>query len=127
MTDIHPTANIYGNPVIGTGTRIGAFCDIGPVTIGLNCSIQTMVSICKGVLIGNEVFIGPQVVFTNDLNPPSNKMTPTIVEDRVSIGANATIVCGIKLGKGCLIGAGSVVTKSVPPGETWVGNPAHTL
>lgn len=127
MIPSHPTANLYGNPEIGGGTRIGAFCDIGPVKIGKNCSIQTMVSIPIGVTIEDEVFIGPQVVFTNDRFPPSTEFSQTIVKKGAAIGANATILPGITIGERALIGAGSVVTKDVPAGETWVGNPARNI
>lgn len=94
------------------------------VLIGENCKIQAFTFIPNGVFIGNDVFIGPHVCFTNDKYAPSDDWADTYVSDGVSIGANSTILPGITLGKGCRIGAGSVVTKNVPPGETWFGNPA---
>lgn len=95
------------------------------VTIGDNVKIQAFAFIPNGVTIRNDVFIGPHVCFTNDKYPPHNTFLETVVEDGVRIGANATILPGLVLGKGCMIGAGSVVTRSVPSGQTWVGNPAR--
>lgn len=95
------------------------------VILGNNVKIQAFTFIPNGVTIGNDVFIGPHVCFTNDKHPPSDAWSETIVEDAVSIGANATILPGVTLGRGCIIGAGSVVTKDVPAGETWFGNPAR--
>lgn len=77
--------------------------------------------------IGDDVFIGPRVTFTNDKYPPSPDWLVTTVGDRASIGAGAIILPGLTLGEGCMIGAGAVVTKDVPAGETWVGNPARKL
>jgi acetyltransferase-like isoleucine patch superfamily enzyme len=77
------------------------------------------------VRLGDGVFIGPHVCFTNDRHPPSETWEITIVNDGASIGAGAVLLPGITLGKNCMIGAGSVVTRDVPEGETWVGNPAH--
>lgn len=94
------------------------------VVIGNDCKIQAFAFIPNGVTIGDRVFIGPHVCFTNDKHPPHGDWADTIVEDDVAIGANCTILPGITLGKGCVIGAGTVVRQSVPPGETWVGNPA---
>lgn len=96
------------------------------VPIGGGCKIQAFTFIPTGVSIGNNVFIGPRVTFTNDKYPPG-EWSKTIVEDFVSIGAGAIILPGITLGRGCMIGAGAVVTKSVPAGEVWVGNPARKL
>ena len=91
--------------------------------------IEAFCFIPDWVTIGNNVFIGPRVTFTNDKQPPSfgKHWARTIVEDFVSIGAGAIILPGVTLHKECLIGAGAVVTKSVPAGETWVGNPAKKL
>ena len=124
---ISPLSNIYGETVIGEGTKISAFCDIGNCTIGKNCSIQTMVSIPRGTVIGNNVFLGPQVQICNDKYPPSLKLSGVIIKDNASIGGNATILPGITIGKGATVGAGSVVTKDVPDGETWCGNPARRM
>lgn len=97
------------------------------VKIGDRCRIQAFTFIPTGVTIGNDVFLGPRVTFTNDKYPPSKEWKDTIVFDGVSIGAGAIILPGITLGKGCKIGAGAVVTKDVPEEETWVGNPARKL
>ena len=99
------------------------------VKIGDRVKIQSFAFIPEGVIIGSDVFIGPHVCFVNDRNPPSSRdqWEETVVENEAIIGANATIMCGITLGKGCMIGAGAVITKSVPPFETWVGNPARKL
>lgn len=96
------------------------------VKIGKQVKIQAFAFIPDGVTIGDNVFIGPHVCFTNDKYPPSHGKgwSETIVEDGVSIGANATILPGITLSKHCRIGAGSVVTKSVKANSTVKGNPA---
>ena len=114
---------------IGRGTNIGALSHIGrDVTIGETCKIQGSVYIADGCIIGNEVFIGPNATLTNDRHPPSGgKWSPVVVEDKVVIGANATIVAGVRLCEGCVIGAGSVVTEEVPSGQVWAGNPAKFL
>jgi acetyltransferase-like isoleucine patch superfamily enzyme len=115
--------NLYGC-TIGSGTTIGAFTEIGTgVEVGQNCKIQAHVFIPQGVIIGNNVFIGPHVCFTNCRYPNANpgfKLEYTIVESCVNIGANATILPGIFLGKGCTIAAGAVVTRSVERGETYI-------
>ena len=91
--------------------------------------IEAFAFICPGVIIEDDVFIGPHVVFTNDKNPANTwgkrKIMKTIVKKGASIGANATILPGITIGKKATIGAGAVLTKSVPDGETWLGNPAR--
>ena len=114
---------------IGRGTNIGALSHIGrDVTIGETCKIQGSVYIADGCIIGNEVFIGPNATLTNDRHPPSGgKWSPVVVEDKVVIGANATIVAGVRLCEGCVIGAGSVVTEEVPSEQVWAGNPAKIL
>ena len=114
---------------IGTGTNIGALSHIGRnVTIGEKCKIQGSVYIADDCTIGNEVFIGPNATITNDRHPPSGgKWSPVVVEDKVVIGANATIVAGVRLYSSCIIAAGSVVTKDVPSEEVWAGNPAKFL
>lgn len=110
----------------GKGGIIHQYTWIGDeVIIGDNVRIQAFAFIPNGVSIGHNVFIGPHVCFTNDKHPPSDTWANTIVADDVSIGANATILPGVILGKGCKIGAGAVVTRNVPDGETWVGNPAR--
>ena len=120
--------NFYGLGCVGEGTTTGEFVDIGGV-VGKDCKIQSMVSIPPGVIIGDRVFIGPGVVFTNDKHPNAGiewEQANTIVEDDVAIGANATIL-PVRIGKGAVIGAGSVLTHDVPAGQTWVGNPAKPI
>ena len=114
---------------IGSGTNIGALSHIGrDVTIGETCKIQGSVYIADGCIIGDGVFIGPNATITNDRHPPSGgKWSPVVVEDKVVIGANATIVAGVRLCEGCVIGAGSVVTEEVPSEQVWAGNPAKFL
>ncbi len=114
---------------IGQGTNIGALSHIGrDVTIGQSCRIQGTVYIADGCSVGDEVFIGPGAVLTNDRYPPSNgKWKPVIVENRSIIGANATIVAGVKLHTGCIIAAGAVVICDIPANEVWGGNPAKHL
>lgn len=119
---------------IGRNVKFGNGCTIHSqvwisegVEIGENCKVQAFAYIPKGVRIGNGVFIGPRVCFTNDKHPPSGgkHWSETIVEDGVVIGAGAVILPGLTLGARCVIGAGSVVTKSVPAGTTVYGNPAR--
>jgi UDP-2-acetamido-3-amino-2,3-dideoxy-glucuronate N-acetyltransferase len=122
----HKHLSNIGDCKIGKGSKVHSHVWIADcVEIGERCSIQAFTFIPAGVRIGNDVFLGPRVTFTNDKYPPSTQWSFTIVEDKVAIGAGAVILPGITLGKGCTIGAGSVVTKNVPPGETWVGNPAR--
>jgi len=114
---------------IGDGVSIGQGCYIDHgVVIGDQCKIQNSVNIYNGVTIGDEVFIGPAVTFTNDLHPSAVGewlVTPTIVGNGASIGANATIVCGVAIGEGAVVGAGSVVIDDVPTRALVVGNPAR--
>lgn len=134
----HPDqVNLYGC-TIGDGTSIGSFVEIKTgVVIGKNCKIQAMVYIPEGVTLGDGVFIGPNVTFTNDKHPKATnpdgtrkdacdwQMHKTVVKDGAAIGAGATILPGVTIGKGALVGAGAVVTKDVPDGATVVGNPAR--
>ena len=114
---------------IGSGTNIGALSHIGSnVTIGRDCRIQGSVYIADGCTIGDEVFIGPNATLTNDRYPPSGgKWKPVIVQNKVVIGANSTIVAGAVLNSECIVGAGSVVTSDVPAREVWAGNPAKFM
>ncbi len=132
-TKIWHFSHIRENVKIGKNVTIGqnVYIDEG-VIIGNNVKIQNNVSIYKGVSIGDNVFIGPSVVFTNDLYPMveswnKNSAIETIVENNASLGANSTIIAGIKIGEFTLIGAGSVVTKNIPKNSLAFGNPAKTV
>jgi acetyltransferase-like isoleucine patch superfamily enzyme len=136
----HPDlVNMYGCS-IGTETKVGPFVEIqAGVEIGSRCKIQSHSFICEGVKIGDGVFIGHGVVFTNDRNPRAILedgsmvddsgwvLESTVVEDGASIGSNAVILPGLIIGKNSMVGAGSVVTKSVKPNSTVAGNPAKTI
>lgn len=126
--------NIYGAD-IGKNAKIGAFVEIRKgVKIGKNVKIEPMVFIPEGVTIGDCVFLGPNVVFTNDMYPKSchesgelieeYEITPTTIEDRVSIGAQSVIMCGITIGKNALIGLGSTVMNDVQPNTVVYGEKA---
>ncbi len=124
----HKEKSIIGCVTIGEDCVIHAPVWIGDrVMIGKACKIQAFAFIPQGVKIGNNVFIGPHVCFTNDKNPPSGKWTDTIVENNVKIGAGAVILPGCHLRKGAVIGAGSVVTKEVAENRLVVGNPARII
>ena len=122
-------SNISPNAEIGAGTTIHTHCWIGDVKIGTNVKIQAFAFIPEGVTIGHNVFIGPHVCFTNDKNPPSDRKEwgKTIVEDGAVIGANATILPGITIGRNAKVGAGAVDTKDVTTKQFWVGNPATRI
>ena len=124
------------NVQVREGARIGENCILSKdvyvdhdVTIGSGCKIQNGVSIYNGVSIEDEVFVGPNACFTNDKVPRANnlawKVTPTRVRRGASIGANATIVCGIVIGEYAMVAAGSVVTRDVPAYALVMGNPAR--
>jgi acetyltransferase-like isoleucine patch superfamily enzyme len=128
--------NLYGCAV-GDGTKIGAFVEIqAGAAIGRNCKISSHTFICEGVSLGDGVFVGHGVMFTNDLYPRAVnadgslqtaedwKVVETRVGDRASIGSNATILAGITIGEGALVGAGAVVTRDVPPNTIVAGVPA---
>lgn len=121
--------NIYGC-VIGKECSIESFVEIGSkVVIGDGCKIQSFCFIPEGVIIENNVFVGPGVIFLNDKHPPSHgkwrNSKKTIVKNNVTIGGGAVILPGVTLGEGCLIGAGAVVTKDVDNGTKVVGVPAR--
>lgn len=147
---IHPTVEISENASVGENTKIWQHCIIQDATIGRDCLIGANVFIENGVEIGNhvkiknnisiysgvkcedDVFLGPNCVFTNVLNPRSfverkNEFRETIVKKGSTIGANATVVCGHTIGEYSMVGAGSVVTKDVEPYALVVGNPAREI
>jgi len=148
---VHPTAVLDKGCRIGAGTKIWHFshvltnsdigknCNIGQnvvigpdVSIGGSCKIQNNVSVYKGVTLEEGVFCGPSMVFTNIYNPRAeigkmDQVRPTRVKKGASIGANATILCGLTLGRYCLVGAGALVNKDVPDFAVVVGNPARQI
>ncbi|MCP4550780.1 MAG: N-acetyltransferase [Bacteroidetes bacterium] len=129
-TKIWHFSHIMNKCEIGKNCNIGQNVVVSPqVKLGNNVKIQNNVSVYTGVVCEEDVFLGPSMVFTNILNPRSavtrkNKYVKTLVKKGATIGANATILCGIELGEYCLIGAGAVVTKKVNPYALVVGNPA---
>ncbi len=132
-TKIWHFCHVMSGAEIGENCILGQNCVIAPkVKIGNGVKIQNNVSIFTGVICEDEVFIGPSAVFTNVINPRSaverkSEFKSTLVKKGASIGANATIICGYEIGKYALIGAGSVVTKSVPDYALMAGNPARQM
>lgn len=132
-TKIWHFSHVMSGCTIGEDCNIGQNVVISPdVVLGRNCKIQNNVSVYTGVRCEDDVFLGPSMVFTNVLNPRAavsrkSEYRETILERGASVGANATIVCGHRLGAYCLIGAGSVVTKDVPAYALMVGNPARRI
>jgi UDP-2-acetamido-3-amino-2,3-dideoxy-glucuronate N-acetyltransferase len=146
--NIHPTADVSPKAKIGKNTRIwhqaqiregvviGENCIIGKnvyidfdVKIGSYVKLQNNVCVYHGVTIEDDVFVGPAVIFTNDLYPRARiwnaeRVGKTLIKKGASIGANSTIVCGHTIGENAMIGAGSVVTKDIPPHALAFGNPA---
>jgi UDP-2-acetamido-3-amino-2,3-dideoxy-glucuronate N-acetyltransferase len=145
---IHPMAIVEEGASVGHGTRIwhrshvragsriGSGCTIGfavyvdtGVVIGDRCKIQNHVSVYRGVTLEDEVFVGPGATFTNDLYPRADaaawEVVPTWVRRGASVGANATIVCGVEVGDRSMVGAGSVVTTDVPAHGLVTGSPAR--
>jgi len=146
---VHESSYIDEGAEIGAGTKIWHFCHVMPrarigekcnigqnvlvssdVTLGNNVKIQNNVSLYTGVVVEDDVFLGPSMVFTNVINPRSHvnrkdEYKTTLVQKGASIGANATIVCGTTLGRYCFVGAGSVVTRDVPDYALVYGSPAH--
>jgi acetyltransferase-like isoleucine patch superfamily enzyme len=136
---IYGFVNMYGC-TIGDETKIGAFVEIqGGAVVGKRVKISSHTFICEGVTIEDNVFIGHGVMFINDAYPRSTnpdgsmqtgkdwKCVPTLVGRGASIGSNATLLCGVKIGEGAIVGAGSVVTKDVAPHTIVAGNPAKLL
>jgi UDP-2-acetamido-3-amino-2,3-dideoxy-glucuronate N-acetyltransferase len=151
MTDyfVHPSSIVDEGALVGQGTKIWHFCHIMPkaqigedcnigqnvfvasdVLIGNNVKIQNNVSVYSGVILEDDVFLGPSMVFSNVINPRSHvnrrgEYQITRVKHGVTIGANATVICGITLGEYSFVGAGAVVTKNVPPYALVFGTPAN--
>ncbi|BFU46592.1 acyltransferase [Krasilnikovia sp. MM14-A1004] len=149
-TFVHPSADVEVGAQVGAGTKVwhlahvrdsakvGSGCVIGRnvyidahVIVGDLVKIQNNVSVYQGVTLEDEVFVGPCAVFTNDRRPraqnPGWTITPTVVRHGASIGANATLVCGIEVGAYAMIAAGSVVTRDVAPHQLVAGNPARPM
>ncbi len=136
---IYAFVNLYGCE-IDDESRVGTFVEIQKgAKIGKNVKVSSHSFICEGVTIEDEVFLGHGVMFINDKYPrattddgaPQTEVDwvciPTLVKKRASIGSNATILCGVTIGEGALVGAGSVVTHDVPAGAVVVGNPARLI
>lgn len=147
---VHPSAHVADSASLGAGSKvwinvqirehanIGSDCIISKdcyidhhVNIGHRCKLQNSVSVYHGVTIGDDVFVGPNACFTNDRVPRAFnsgwQVTPTIVGNGASIGANSTLVCGINIGEYAMVAAGSVVTKDVAPYTLVMGNPARPV
>ena len=148
---MHESAYVDEGATIGAGTKVWHFCHVMPGAVigercslgqnvvvmngtrmGSNCKIQNNVSIYEGVELEDDVFCGPSMVFTNVMNPRShvsrkNEYRRTLVKRGASIGANATIVCGVTLGEYAFVGAGAVITKDVLPFALMVGVPARRI
>ncbi|RII27112.1 MAG: N-acetyltransferase [Geobacter sp.] len=131
--------NLYGC-TIGDNSKIGAFVEIQKnAFIGKNCKISSHTFICEGVTIEDDVFIGHNVTFINDLYPRSTSESgqlqteadwvcgTTLIKKGASVGSSSTLLCGVTIGENSIVGAGSVVTKDVPPNTVVAGNPARIL
>jgi acetyltransferase-like isoleucine patch superfamily enzyme len=136
---IYDFVNLYGCE-IDAGSKIGTFVEIQKgAKIGKNCKISSHTFICEGVTIEDNVFVGHNVTFINDRFPRSTAANgglqteedwvciPTLVKQGASIGSSATLLCGVTVGEKAIVGAGSVVTKDVPPNTIVAGNPARVL
>ena len=136
---IQDFVNLYGCE-IGDNTKIGPFVEIQKgAKIGKNCKIQSHTFICEGVTIEDQAFVGHNVTFINDLYPRSTAedgdlqteadwaVIPTLIKRGASIGSSATLLCGITVGEKAIVGAGSVVTRDVPPYTIVAGNPARVI
>ena len=145
---VHPTASVEDDVTVGKGTRVwhgahlrvgacvGAGCNIGGkvfvgegVVVGDGCKLINGAFLPAGVTLEDDVFVGPNVTFTNDLWPradnPGWELVPTVVRRGASVGANATVICGREIGERATVGAGAVVTRAVEDHELVVGNPAR--
>jgi len=142
LADVHPGASIgertrvWQYSVVLDGALIGADCNLnahtlveGGARIGDRVTLKCGVYVWDGITLEDDVFVGPNAVFTNDKMPRSRVHPEAWPQTRVgrgaSIGGGAVILPGVTIGEGAMIGAGAVVTKDVPPGETWIGNPAR--
>jgi len=136
---IYDFVNLYGCE-IGDNTKIGTFVEIQKgAKIGKNCKVSSHTFICEGVIIEDNVFIGHNVTFINDLYPQATTeqgqlqtdddwaCVPTLVQKGASIGSSVTLLCGVTVGENAIIGAGSVVVRDVPPNTIVAGNPARIL
>jgi acetyltransferase-like isoleucine patch superfamily enzyme len=127
-TKIWGVQNIYPTAEIGDNGSIGWFCEIGNnVKIGDRVRIGAFSYLPEGVIVEDDVFIGPRLTCTNDKYPPSGKehWKKTVIKKGARIGAGVTIICGVTIGEGSLVGAGSLVTKNIGEGEKWYGVPAR--
>lgn len=133
--NIHESTNIWQYCVILPKAQIGENCNIcshcfveNDVKIGNNVTVKNGVQLWDGITLEDNVFVGSNVTFTNDRFPRSKnkewQLEKTIVRRGASIGAGSTVLCGIEIGENAMIGAGSLVTRDVPAGELWMGNPA---
>jgi UDP-2-acetamido-3-amino-2,3-dideoxy-glucuronate N-acetyltransferase len=143
LADVHSQSigartRVWQFVIILPGAKIGSECNIcshcfieNDVTIGDRVTVKSGVQLWDGLRLGDDIFIGPNVTFTNDRFPRSKKapkqFLQTIVEAGASIGANATILPGVTIGRQAMVGAGAVVTRSVPPKAIVVGNPAKIV
>lgn len=136
---IYDFTNLYGCE-IGDNTKIGTFVEVQKgARVGKNCKISSHSFICEGVTIEDNVFVGHNVTFINDLYPRATTAdgslqtdddwtcVPTFVRQGASIGSSSTVLCGITIGRNAIVGAGSVVTKNVPDNAVVAGNPARVL
>jgi acetyltransferase-like isoleucine patch superfamily enzyme len=135
-TEIGANTRVWQFVVILAGARIGADCNIcshclieNDVVVGDRVTVKSGVQLWDGVRLEDDVFVGPNVSFTNDRHPRSRnrdaELLPTIVEAGASIGAGAVILPGLRIGRGAMVAAGAVVTRDVAPGATVIGNPAR--
>lgn len=136
MAKVPESTNVWQFCVVFPNADIGENCNIcanvlieNDVKIGNNCTVKCGVQLWDGVVLEDDVCIGANVTFTNDRYPraknPDWRLERTLIKRGASVGAGSTLLCGITVGENAMIGAGSVVTKDVPAGELWVGNPAR--